>query len=377
MKKLLAIVLTLCMVLSLAACSASGGSSAETSAAASAEEAVTPVEETKQYAVDVAAIDGSLAGVILWIGQEEGIFEDYNVTVNLKTFSNGMVMMEAIDEWDLGLTGVGGILSGMINMGAKLVNVIATDSGTQAIFVRADSAIAQAGQGNNTLSAEIYGDAESWKGAEVLCTQGNVLQYLLMNVLDGFGLTMEDVEVNWMDMATANTTFLTGVGDAACVTGSATYAEDKADFVLAATGTMCDLGLTTATLANPNALADAEKHEAMVAYMEAYFAVVDWIANNTEAAEAHMVDWCEYCGQTCTPELAHAYLAAEKNYNLEENYQLLHDASEDGGEYCYYMGKAVGILNFYISNGSYEETDVEKFVTDTVDTSIIDVLYNK
>ena len=376
MKKFIALLLALVMVLGLVACGAKTEAPAPAPETPKTEDkAETPAEVSKHYDIDVAAIDGSLAGVILWIGQEEGIFEDYNVTVNLKTFSNGMVMMEAIDEWDLGLTGVGGILSGMINMGAKLVNVIATDSGTQAIFVRPDSAIVAAGQGKNSLSPEIYGDAESWKGAEVLCTQGNVLQFLLMNVLDGFGLTMEDVEVNWMDMATSNTTFLTGVGDAACVTGSATYADDKAEYVLAATGTMCDLGLTTATLANPDKLADAETFEAMVAYMEAYFAVIEWITNNMEAAEGHMIDWCEWCGQTCTPELAHAYMAAEKNYTLEENYSLLHDEAGDG--YSVYMSKAVAILKFYIMNGSYQESDIAKFTTDTVDTSIIDALYNK
>ena len=340
--------------------------------------AVTAAAEEPQetYDLTVAAIDGSLAGVILWVGMEEGIFEKNGVNLELSTFTNGMVMMEAIDTWDLGLTGIGGILAGMIKNDAKLVNVISTDSGTQMIFVRPDSDIVAAGQGNNTLSPNIYGDADTWRGKEILCTQGGVLHYLLMGVLSGFGLTIDDVDVTWMDMATANSSFLSGEGDAACITGSSgAYAPDKANYIVAAYGIECDLGLTTATLANSKSLADETKYAGMQQYMKAYYETVQWMYDNVEAAQTYLVDWCEYCGQTMDEEIAAIYLAADHNYLLDECYDMLHNPSTDGGDYCEYIGKTKKILEFYVDGGSYEESDIEKFVTDTVDTSLIDALH--
>ena len=324
--------------------------------------------------ITIGVIDGSLAGGIVWCAQQEGIFEKYGIEVETQTFTNGMVMLEAIDNIDVALTGIGGILAGTINYDAQIISVIAPDSGTQYLFVRPDGAIAAAGQGHNTLSPEIYGDAESWKGAQVLSTSGNVLQYLLMNALDGFGLTLDDVQVTWMDMPTCNASFLAGEGDAATVTGSVSYAEDKADYVVAATGPMCDLGLTTCMLAEPAKIEAPETHDAMVTFLKACFESVDWMQDNIDAAEAHMIDWCEYCGQECTPELAKVYLAADPNYTLEEVYAMMHEKSSQG-DYSVVEERLLKILDFYVACENYVESDKDKFLDNKLTTSIIDEVY--
>lgn len=333
-----------------------------------------PAVPQQTQKITIGVIDGSLAGGIVWCAQQEGIFEKYGIEVETQTFTNGMVMLEAIDNIDVALTGIGGILAGTINYDAQIISVIAPDSGTQYLFVRPDGAIAAAGQGHNTLNPEIYGDAESWKGAQVLSTSGNVLQYLLMNVLDGFGLTLDDVQVTWMDMPTCNASFLAGEGDAATVTGSVSYAEDKADYVVAATGPMCDLGLTTCMLADPAKIEAPETHDAMVTFLKACFESVDWMHANTDAAEAHMIDWCEYCGQECTPELAKLYLAADPNYTLDEVYAMMHETSSEG-DYTVVEEQLLRILDFYVQCENYVESDKEKFLDHKLTTSIIDEVY--
>lgn len=367
MKKLLGIMLALVMMIgTFAGCGATsnGASAGGTSGADNG--------EMKELTVGV--IDGSLAGEIVWVAEKEGIFAANGVKVNMETFTNGMVMLEAIDTLDVALTGIGGILAGTINYDTQIFSVIAPDSGTQHLYVRPDSDIVAAGQGHNTLNPEIYGDADSWRGKEVFCTNGNVLQYLLMNVLDGFGLTLDDVNVTWMDMPTCNASFLAGEGDAATVTGSVSYAEDKKDYVVAATGPMCDLGLTTCMLAAPEKIEAADTHSAMVAFLTACFESVDWIFENTEEAEAYMVEWCEYCGQECTPELAKTYLQADPNYRLDEVYEMMHTPAESG-DYTQVEEQILKILDFYIQCENYEEADKEKFLDNHLTTSIIDEVY--
>ena len=59
----------------------------------------------------------------------------------------------------------------------------------------------------NTLGTNILASLQvlslihiySWKGMSINCTYGNVLHYMLLKTLTGFGLTADDVEINWMD----------------------------------------------------------------------------------------------------------------------------------------------------------------------------------
>lgn len=320
----------------------------------------------------VGVIDASIPGEMIWVADKEGIFDKYGVDVEITTFTNGMVMMEAIDTIDVAMTGVGGILAGMINYDTQLFSVIAPDSGTQYLYVRKDSDIAKAGKGHNTVNPEIYGDAQSWKGAEVLSTNGNVLQYLLIKVLDGFGLTLDDVNVTWMDMPTCNASFLAGEGDAATVTGTVSYSEDKKDYVVAATGAMCDLGLNTCMLADPDKIEDDETREAMVAFVKACFESVNWIQENKEAAEEYMQEWSEYCGQPCTPELAEVFLQADPYYSLDEVHTMM-TTEKDG--HSLVEAQLSDIFDFYVDCGNYTESDREKLMNNKFTTEVINEVY--
>jgi len=372
-QKVIGVALTFALTMGmLTGCGAPEKKADTTEKKPAAEDASTEKDVRRQ--IKIGVIDGSLAGEIIWCAQKEGFFDEHNIDVEVTTFTNGMVMLEAIDTMDVALTGIGGILAGTINYDAQIFSVIAPDSGTQYLYVRPDGDIAAAGQGHNTLNEEIYGDAESWKNASVLCTSGNVLQYLLMNVLEGFGLTLEDVNVTWMDMPTCNASFLAGEGDAATVTGSVSYAEDKKDYVVAATGPMCDLGLTTCMLAVPDKIADEETSAAMAVFLDACFESVDWIHANADKAEEYMIEWCEYCGQECTPELAKIYLQADPNYTLDEVYTMMHETSEEG-DYSVVEEQLLSILDFYIACENYEEADKDVFLDNHFTTEIIDRVY--
>lgn len=332
----------------------------------------------KQYNLKVSGIDGSITLFPVYVAQEKGWFEDAGLNIERLGFTNGPVTMEAIDSWDFSVTGVGGVLSGLISYNAVLVGTVGHDDGTQYLFVRKDTPVAAAGTGKNTINPDIYGDAESWKGMSVNSTYGTVLHYLLLKTLSGFGLTINDVVTNWMDMPTANASFLAGEGDATCVSGEVSFKEDKKDFIIASNGKMADLGLQTNFVANPKALDDPDTREAIKIFLRVFFETTKWISENNEEAVQLMIEWCEYAGNSVTEEVARLYTTVDPYYTLEDNYKALHEPAHDGGDYNRIQEQILGVLRFFIDTESYKVGDDEKFLEEgNLDTSLIDELYEE
>lgn len=363
MKKLLAMILASAMVLSLVGCSSSSSSSAD---------------EGGNKTIRVSGIDGSITLFPVYLAQEMGWFDEVGLTIDRSGFTNGPVQMEAIDSWDIGVTGAGGVLSGSISYGAVLLGTVGTDDGTQVLFTRQDSAIALAGAGNNTINPEIVGDAESWTGASVNSVYGNVLHYMLIKTLEGFGLTIDDVVVNWMDQPTSNTAFLAGEGDAACTSGVVSFSDDKADYVIASTGPLAEVGLLTNIMANPDSLADDDMRETMKTFLKVFFEATDWITANPEEASVYMKEWCAYAGNEIDDETAYLYTTIDPYYTLEDNYNTMNEAAHDGGDYNRIQEQIVGVLNFFIATDSYQVGDDERFLAEELmDASLINELYEE
>lgn len=387
MKRILALMMALAMAVSFAACSAPEAAKTETPAAdaskapdapaADAKEEAKP-EAGKKYSLKVSGIDGSLTMLPVWIAEKQGKFEEAGLTIERSGFTNGPVQMEAIDTWDIGLTGVGGVLSGSINYDAILIATVGTDDGTQFLFAKKDSKVAAAGKGKNTNNPEILGDAESWKGMKVNCTNGNVLHYLLLKTLAGFGLTVDDVEVNWMDMPTSNASLIAGEGDAACVSGQVSFAQDKDNFVVASNGDMAGLGLLTNAMANPKALENPETREATKVFLKVFFETVNWINENKPEAEKYLIEWCDYAGSTIDERMSNIYLSVDDYYTLQKNYETLHAKAGDGGDYNEVQEDVLGVLKFFIDCGNYQQGDDAKFLDPKhIDTTLIDELYEQ
>lgn len=347
---------------------------ADDAASANAEKAEKP---DKTYQLRVSGMDGSIGLFPVYVAMENGAFEAAGLEIERIGFTNGPVQMEAIDTWDIGTTGIGGTLTGVITYDAVMVGVCAHDDGAQYIYARPDSAIAAAGTGSNTISNEILGDADSWKASSVNCTYGTVLHYLLAKTLEGFGVTVDEVNVNWMDRATCNTAFLSGEGDAAAVSDTSCYSDDKADYLVASTGTIAQTNMYASIMANPESLKDAEKAEAIEIFLKVYFETCDELTADIDAAIPLMVEWSDYAGATISEDIARNYLEANSYVLLEENYNALHTNAE-GEEYTVMEGWNVDILRFFIDCENYQAGDDDIYLQEKhIDTSFIDTLYEQ
>ena len=344
-----------------------GGGTKDT--AADAPESAGGTEARKTYELTVSGVGGSLNYLPVYIAEQEGWFDEAGIEIEEVLFTNGPVQMESLssDGWDIGCTGVGGVFAGVLGYEAVVLGSSNTDDGTQYVFARNDSDIVKAGKGHNELSDEIYGDAESWRGKSILCNTGSVTQYVLIKVLEGFGLTVDDVNFVAMDPATAYSAFLAGEGDVCVLTGSGgTFkmlgADDK--YTAVANGPMADSGLMCSFVANKNSYANPEKYEAMKEFMKIYFKSMDWIKENNEKAVQYCVDMNDENGSSMDAETTAKYLSADTYYTLQEACDMLNGKAE-GSDNTIIDQRLLDVLHFFISVGNYKEGDDQKFMGHT------------
>lgn len=323
----------------------------------------------KTYDLTISAIGGSLNYLPVYIAEQEGWFKDAGLNINEVLFTNGPVQMESLSSngWDIGCTGVGGVFAGVLGYDAKVLGSSNTDDGTQYVFARNDSDIVAAGTGHNALSDKIYGDAASWKGKSILCNTGSVTQYVLIKVLEGFGLTVNDVKFVAMDPATAYSAFIAGEGDACVLTGSGgTFnmlaANDK--YTPVASGPLADSGLMCSFVANKNSYADPEKYEAMKVFLKVYFQTMDWMKANADKTIDYCVDMNDENGSSMDRETTEKYVKADTYYTLQEACDFLNNKAEGSGNTVMDQ-RLLDVLDFFISVGNYTAGDEQKFIGHT------------
>lgn len=321
--------------------------------------------ETAQYELNVSGIGGSLNFLPVYIAQEKGLFEEAGLTIEETLFTNGPVQMESLssDGWDIGCTGVGGVFAGVLGYDAKVVGASNTDDGTQYVFARNDSEIVAAGTGNNSINDEIYGDADSWRGKSILCNTGSVTQYVLIKMLEGFGLTQDDVTFVAMDPATAYSAFLAGEGDVCVLTGSGgtfKMLEQDDKYTAVASGPLVDSGLMCNFVVNKNSYEDEDTYEAMKIFLKVYFETLEWMRNNEEEVVDYCVDMNDENGSSLDPETARQYVKADTYYTLDEAIAMMEDTAE-GSELTVMEQNLVNVLEFFVSVGNYTKDDLGKF----------------
>ena len=332
-------------------------------------------DDQKELSITVSGVNGSVNFTPIYVAMEQGFFDDAKLDVDYVLFDNGPVQMEALasDSWDLGFTGVGGVLSGLISYDAKLVGATNTDNGTQTVWARNDSDIVKAGAGHNTVNDQIIGDADSWKGKTVLCNSGTVLEYLLIKTLGGFGLTTDDVQVITMDAPTANSAFQAGQGDVSVITGAISFAEDKKDYTEVSCGNWADTGLECSIIANTASYEDEETYEAMTRFLKVYWETIDWMKENPEDAAQLCSDFNAECGITLEPETASLYMEQDPYYAADEVLKSMTTTSE-AGDYSVMEEKLLGILDFFIETGKYNAGDDEKMLNHMDTTLLLSIL---
>ena len=201
MKKLIAMLLALVMVLSLAACGASEPAAteaapADTQAAAPVEtEAAAPAVEPVTLNVAYMANWGSLWAVAT--ADAKGYFAEEGITINLTQFEDGPSEIAAMKQGSMDVAFIG---PGAHKLCSK---------GDAQVFL-----MQHMGDGDCILGLNGIKTLEELKGKKVGYSAGTSSESILTTALASVGLTMDDIEAVSMDATALTTAALSGQVDA-------------------------------------------------------------------------------------------------------------------------------------------------------------------
>lgn len=401
MKKTFALILALCMLLSLCACGGQEKSpppaegTPEPPPAASVDEGTeaVPEESIKHIYDDVSPLDsqtdltiatlaGSHHAFVVFLMEKMGAYEKAGIKDDIVTFGNGPVQMEALvsDSWDCGTTGLGGVLVGVSQYGAYIVGAAAQDRNSLRIFAKNDLDIVKEGV---TTNSNVYGTADEWRGQEILVTTGSTLHYTLAVGLKEIGLDLDAVNLTHMDVASANTALLAGQGNIGGVWGSYAYGETlNSQYTPVMNAKDLGLNICVVLVANPNSYNDPAKYSAIEKYVEMYYKTIEWIyasEENTRYAAELFTEINEEHGVVGTVEENYTTLTNDTYYTLEEAYHMFHDqtTAADGTEMTIIEEAHYGPLDFYVANGYYEPDTLPALLQGNFKTEILDAIYNR
>lgn len=337
--KLLSLVLAIVMVMSLlTAC----GSSPDTSA-----------EDSEELVKVTLSAQPAAHSMGIFVAKEKGWFEEEGLDVEILTYIAGGPQLEAVasDAWSIGIMGVPAGVNGAANFGLYTLGFSFWDYPSQRLFVRTDSDIAAAGAGALAEYPEIYGDADLWRGKDILCTQGSLGHLQLLATLKALGLTEEDVNIINMDMAAGYQAFLAGEADAICAWSTFTSDLLNQGYIQASSAEAAKLYVPSTIMASEAALADEEISQKI---MNVIFRGTMWANENKEDAAEIYYNVCIDEGVTCTEEYALEYLSEHSAPTIEE-----YRAMFDNGEFESILSDVMG---YFVAAGTYSADQVDVVV---------------
>lgn len=213
-------------------------------------------------------------------------------------FANGGAMNEALaaDQWEVGTLSAAAVNSLAI-YGAYLIADVAHSEGGLYTLCRPDSPIAKV-KGANPSYPDIYGDAQTVKGAVIATNTGTISHLNVVKWLEKLGLTTDDVQLVNMDFPAAYQALMTGNCDVAALNPPTSYqAVDKGMVI---TSSLTSLGVPQYDSIIVSNKAYNNKHDLLVKYVKAFFEANDALQADTDMAAQLLDDWYTENGSSTT-----------------------------------------------------------------------------
>lgn len=270
-------------------------------------------------------------------------------------FANGGTMNEALaaDQWEVGTLSAAAVNSLAI-YGAYCIADIGHSEGGLYTLVSKDSPIAQV-KGSNPSYPDVYGDAESVKGAVIATSTGTISHLNVNKWLEVLGLTADDVELVSMDFPAAYQALKTGNCTVAALNPPTSYTAESEGYVI--TSSLTTLGVPQYDSIIVSNKAFNEKHDELVKYVKAFFQACDALQADPEMTTQLLYDWYTENGSETSMEACATEVETRPFVTSEEAKGIT-------------VGESVEITGeFYVTQQLLEESrfpEIAKHVDDTI-----------
>ena len=283
---------------------------------------------------------------------ENGMYDDYfNYTIDI--YSNGPVQNEAIASgaWEVGTTGLGGVVLGIINYDMKVLGFTTPDTKTTDIWVRPDSPLASAAADADG----VVGTAEDWRGLTVLCNRGTICHMVLLGTLEHLGLTESDINIVDASVANCYTAFLAGEADVVCLWDALGAKAVENNWVKVSCAEALGIELPAVIVATDAAV--KEKPEAVRQWLDIYLEASDILASDAAAAAAELYDFQTSEGISVTEEDC-AVIVVDRPFLPLEQQAAMFTPDENGSVPAREI--LLKYADFMLSQGNIEQADYDR-----------------
>lgn len=298
-KKLISVLMAAAMVTTaLAGCAPKPVESTTAAPAATAAPAETKAGETAAEATAAPAADlpvlkvavmPFLNSIPIVYMQNEGLDVANGFKIEPVYFANGGAMNEALaaDQWEVGTLSAAAVNSLAI-YGAYCIADIGHSEGGLYTLCQPDSPIAQV-KGANPSYPDVYGDAESLKGAIIATNTGTISHLNVIKWLEKFGLTTEDVEIVHMDFPSAYQALMTGNCDVAALNPPTSYVAEGEGMVVTSSLSALEVPQFDSIIVSNKAFTN--RKDVLVNYTKAFFQATDALQADPDMAAQLLLDW--------------------------------------------------------------------------------------
>ena len=303
---------------------------------------------------------------LMWYAKEKGWDKEEGLDIELGYFDSGMAILTALPAGEWVIAGLGSVPAMMGNLRYDTYTVLIgnDESHTNAVMVRPDSPILKT-KGYNKDFPEVYGDPESVKGKEFLCTTVSSAHFALSHWLNVLGLKDSDVVIKNMDQAQALAAFSTGIGDGVALWAPHMYVGEAKGWKVAGTPYACKQGQPIDIIADKK-FADANP-ELVAKFIRIYLRAVNMLQK--EPLESLVPEYrrffLEWAGKEYSAEMSLIDLQTHPVFNYEEQAALF-DSSKGPSTAQQWHTK---IALFFTDTGRITQDDLKKvesasYVTD-------------
>lgn len=176
--------------------------------------------------------------------------------------------------------------------------------------------------------------------------------------LKAFGLSLSDVKVINMDIATIPVAFLAGQGDVGGVQGMQISDESlqSDDYVIVSSDQMLECGLSINYVANPASW--GSKQAAIEKWLELAVMAGSWANENQQETAEMMVDMFEIDGYETTIDYNLTMITENPFTSLDLNYQYFSEKTEDGSA-LQAEGQLYDAMVGYVEMGNYTQEQID------------------